>query len=130
MTTTLTFCTSFPYYRLPNSKVFSKICYKTLGKCFIVRAVIKFWSSCRKEDSPVTSSELIRNRCYRLWPLMTAHVLLSYGCTWETSWEDCYKLTRTRGTVYWCHQCAQWEYVAHSCYWIWLGEYSSYVIMK
>ena len=39
------------------------------------------------------------------------------------------KLTRTRGIVYGCHQRAQWEYVARSSYWIWLGEYSSYVMI-
>ena len=30
--------------------------------------------------------------------------------------------------VCWRHQRAQWEYEARSCYWISLGEYSSYVI--
>ena len=43
------------------------------------------------------------------------------------------KLTTTWGIVYWRHQRAQWEYVARSCFlkthWIWLGQYSSYVIM-
>ena len=38
------------------------------------------------------------------------------------------KITKTRGIVYWCHQRAQWEYEARSRYWIWIGEYSSYVI--
>ena len=39
------------------------------------------------------------------------------------------KLTTTRGIVNWRHQRAQWEYVAHSHYWIWLGEFCSYVII-
>ena len=39
------------------------------------------------------------------------------------------KLRRTRGIVYWHHQRAQREYEAHSRYWIWIGEYSGYVIM-
>ena len=43
------------------------------------------------------------------------------------------KLTTTWGIVYWRHQRAQWEYVARLCFlkthWIWLGQYSSYVIM-
>jgi len=30
-------------------------------------------------------------------------------------------LTTNWGIVYWRHQRAQWEYVAHSPYWIWLG---------
>ena len=38
------------------------------------------------------------------------------------------KLTRTRGIVYW-HQRAQWEYKERSRYGIWIGEYSSHVIM-
>ena len=32
------------------------------------------------------------------------------------------KLTTTWGIVYWRHQRAQWEYVAGSRYWIWLGD--------
>ena len=32
------------------------------------------------------------------------------------------KLTIAWGMVYWRHQRAQWEYVAGSRYWIWLGE--------
>ena len=40
------------------------------------------------------------------------------------------KLTRTRGVVYWRHQLAQWEYEARLRYWIWLGEYSSFVIIQ
>ena len=39
------------------------------------------------------------------------------------------KLTRTQGIVYGRHQRAQWEYVARSSYWIWLGKYSSYVMI-
>ena len=39
------------------------------------------------------------------------------------------KLTTTRGIVYWRYQRAQWEYVARSRYCIWLGEFSSYVII-
>ena len=38
------------------------------------------------------------------------------------------KLTRTYS--YWRHQRAQWEYEARSCYWIWLGEYSSHDIFQ
>ena len=55
-------------------------------------------------------------------------VLLSYACTWRRPVRIA-KLTRTRGIVYWSHQRAQWEYEARSRYWIWLGEYSSYVII-
>ena len=32
--------------------------------------------------------------------------------------------------IYWRHQRAQWEYEARSRYWIWLGQYSSYVIRE
>ena len=39
------------------------------------------------------------------------------------------KLTTTRGIVYWRYQRAQWEYVARSCYCIWLGEFCTYVII-
>ena len=28
------------------------------------------------------------------------------------------------------HQLAQWEYVARSRFWIWLGEFSSYVLTQ
>ena len=33
-------------------------------------------------------------------------------------------------TVYWRHQRTQWENEGRSRYWIWLGEFSSYVIMQ
>ena len=33
-------------------------------------------------------------------------------------------------TVYWRHQRTQWENEGRSRYWIWLGEFSSYVIMN
>ena len=39
-------------------------------------------------------------------------------------------LSSHQGIVYWRHQHAQWEYEAQSRYWIWLGEYSSYVIIN
>ena len=39
------------------------------------------------------------------------------------------KLTRTQGIVYWRQQRAQWEYVARSRYWIWLGVIIAVVIL-
>ena len=33
------------------------------------------------------------------------------------------------GYVCWPHECAQEEYEAHSCNWIWLDKFTSYVIM-
>ena len=61
---------------------------------------------------------------------LTGHrVLLSYGCTYETSWEDCWAQKTSRYSLL-RHKRAQWEYEARSGYWIWIGEYSSYCIMQ
>ena len=58
------------------------------------------------------------------------HMVNDSPCTAEP-WRhgrETSKLTKTRGIVYRRHQRAQWEFVARSRYWIWLGEFSNYVI--
>ena len=62
------------------------------------------------------------------WQAVKPTFFAPCGCTCEMSNGRIAKLTRTWLIVYWSHQHVQWEYVAHSLYWIWLGKYSSCVI--